>query len=93
MRGVQGLIVAVGLGAALALGVRFLPANAAGQGTPPPASPQASPAPVFQKWPLPAAGQTYAAIDGQRLWRYVREKGDTAERYRGQGHPHEAADP
>ena len=87
MRGVQGLIIAVGLGAALALGVRFLPANAAGQGTAPTASPQASPAPVFQKWPLPAAGQAYAAIDGQRLWRYVREKGDTAERYRGQGHP------
>ena len=85
MRGVQGLIVAVGLGAALALGVRFLPANAAGQGQGTP--PQASPAPVFQKWPLPAAGQAYAAIDGQRLWRYVREKGDTAERYRDQGHP------
>jgi hypothetical protein len=28
-----------------------------------------------------------AAIDGKRLWQYVREQADIAERYRDQGHP------
>jgi hypothetical protein len=92
MRRVEALTLSAGLVAALLLGARFYPVAAAGQGQgtqrPAPPQPSASPSsPVFLGWPLPATGQAYAAIDGKRLWQYVREKGDTAERYRDQGHP------
>jgi hypothetical protein len=49
--------------------------------------PSATSAPVFLRWPLPASGKAYSTIDGARLWKYVREHGEIAERYRQQGHP------
>ena len=60
-------------------------ASAAGQRGPQPARPTS--APTFLSWPLPATAKAYGGIDGKRLWQYVKEKGDTAERYREQGHP------
>jgi hypothetical protein len=41
----------------------------------------------FVSWPLSAADQAYAAVDGKHLWQYVKEQGEIAERYRDQGHP------
>jgi Zn-dependent M28 family amino/carboxypeptidase len=38
-------------------------------------------------WPLPAGDPAYGAIDGRRLWQYVKEQAEIAERYRDQGHP------
>jgi peptidase M28-like protein len=42
--------------------------------------------PVFLRWPLPATGKVYSTIDGARLWQYVKQHADIAERYRQQGH-------
>src|SRR5215510_8243014 len=33
------------------------------------------------------AGTEYGSIDGKRLWQYVKEQANIAERYRDQGHP------
>src|SRR5215831_12345869 len=64
---------------------RFAQTSAASQGArPQTTSPSA---PVFLRWPLPASGNAYSTIDGARLWQYVKEHGDIAERYRQQGHP------
>src|SRR5262245_6570979 len=79
----SALVVAAGLAAASMVASRFTRASAAGQDARPPA---ASPAPVFLRWPLPATGNAYSTIDGARLWQYVKDHGDIAERYR-QGHP------
>ena len=46
-----------------------------------------SSAPVYIGWPLPGDAKAYGAIDGKRLWQYVREQAAIAERYRDQGHP------
>src|SRR5262245_63544664 len=67
---------------------RFTRTSAAGQGPRSPATSSTPPlAPVFLRWPLPATGKAYSTIDGARLWQYVKEHGDIAERYRQQGHP------
>ena len=58
--------------------------NVAGQRPQPPGHGSSA---VFLGWPLPATGKAYGTIDGRRLWQDVREKGDTAERYRDTGHP------
>ena len=42
---------------------------------------------VFLRWPLPVSGNAYSTIDGARLWQYVKEHGEIAERSRQQGHP------
>src|SRR5262249_11859152 len=74
-----------GLVAASMVAGRFAHISAAGQDARPPApSPSA---PAFLRWPLPETGKAYSTIDGARLWQYVREHGDIAERYRQQGHP------
>ena len=39
------------------------------------------------QWPLPAAGQAYADIDGRHLHRYVVDQAAISRRYRDQGHP------
>lgn len=75
----------VGLVAALVLFGRLDQTGAAGQRAQPPDKP--SSAPVYIGWPLPATGEAYGTIDGKRLWQYVREQADIAERYREQGHP------
>jgi len=38
------------------------------------------------RWPLSAASQKYAAIDGQHIWQYVLEQAKIAEDYRDNGH-------
>ena len=77
--------IVLGIVATLVMCVRLYQANVAGQRPPQPAS--ATSAPVFLSWPLPPGGKAYAVIDGKRLWQYVKEQGDIAERYRDQGHP------
>ncbi len=84
-RTVSALAVATSLAAVSLVGGRFTRTTAAAQGPRPPAT---SPSvPVFLQWPLPATGKAYSTIDGARLWQYVKEHGDIAERYRQQGHP------
>ena len=83
MRSAQALSVSLAV-IVVVTGAVLYQANVAGQHPQPPGS---GPAAVFLDWPLPATGQAYAAIDGKHLWQYVRAKGDTAERYRDQGHP------
>ena len=70
---------------ALVMCGRLYQENVAGQRARPAASPPS--APVFLSWPLPETAQAYGTIDGKRLWQYVREHGDIAERYRDDGHP------
>jgi hypothetical protein len=42
---------------------------------------------AFLRWPLPAADQRFAAIDGKRMHRNVVEQAAISRRYRDQGHP------
>ena len=88
MRRAGRLSIVLGVVATLVMCVRLYQANVAGQR--PPQPPSATSAPVFLRWPLPAAAKAYAAIDGQRLW-YVQEQADIAERYRDQGTPSSGA--
>jgi hypothetical protein len=85
MRRTRALSVSVGLVAALVMSARVYQTHATGQSAPQPA--RSSSAPVFVGWPLPATGKAYGTVDGKRLWQYVKEQGDIAERYRDQGHP------
>src|SRR5262245_15718789 len=78
------LVMFAGLAAASMVATRFKPATAAGQDARSPAT--SSSAPVFLRWPLPAAAKAYSTIDGAHLWQHVKEHGDIAERYRQQGH-------
>ena len=81
---VSALALAANLAAASVI-AGHLARAAADQDAPRPApSPSA---PAFLQWPLPATGKAYRAIDGARLWQYVKDHGDIAERYRQQGHP------
>lgn len=88
MRGIKALSVSVAVLTALATCGRDDPRDTTDQadqsGQP---SASGSPGPVFVGWPLSATGKPYGTIDGKRLWQYVKEKADTAERYRDQGHP------
>jgi len=43
--------------------------------------------PALLEWPLPAAAQAYADIDGRHLHAYVVEQAAISRRYRDQGHP------
>jgi hypothetical protein len=81
----SALAVVVALAAASTMAGRFALTSAAAQDVRSPATLPS--APVFLRWPLPATGNTYSTIDGARLWQYVKEHGDIAERYRQQGHP------
>jgi hypothetical protein len=81
----NALSASAGLVAAVVMFGRLHPTGAAAQGGQMPAKP--SSAPVYVGWPLPATGKAYGTIDGKRLWQYVREQADIAERYRDQGHP------
>jgi hypothetical protein len=85
MRRREALQAAVGLLAAVVLCGRFYQAHAQGQAGQQPA--RSPPDPTYVEWPLPASGKAYASIDGKRLWQYVKEQADIAERYRDQGHP------
>src|SRR5262245_10953043 len=76
MRRTSALSAAVGVVAAVVL---------QGQTAQQPARPAADP--TYVQWPLPASGKAYAAIDGKRLWQYVKQQTDIAVRYRDQGHP------
>lgn len=85
MRNRGALSVAVGAGAVVACVGLLLQSHAAGQrGSQPP-----GPAPEHQvlAWPLPAAAKAYASIDGRRMWQYVKQHAEIAERYRDNGHP------
>jgi Peptidase family M28 len=42
---------------------------------------------AFLRWPLPADGQKYGAIDGKRVHRLVVEQSLISRRFRDQGHP------
>jgi hypothetical protein len=42
---------------------------------------------AFLRWPLPADGQKYGAIDGRHLHEYVDELVAISRHYRDQGHP------
>src|SRR6185436_4135559 len=83
-RSVSALALAASLAAASVMAGRRAGAAADQDARPPAPSP--SP-PAFLHWPLPVTGKAYSAIDGARLWQYVKEHGDIAERYRQQGHP------
>jgi hypothetical protein len=85
MRATQSLGVSVCVGVAVVCGAVLFRAGAAAQRAPE----QTGPAPghTFLAWPLHEAGKAYASIDGKRLWQYVKEQADIAERYRAQGHP------
>jgi len=85
LRTFSALVLFAGLAVASMIVPRFTPTSAARQDAHPPAT--SSPAPVFLRWPLPATAKAYSTIDGTRLWQYVQEHGDIAERYRQQGHP------
>src|SRR5437870_13343705 len=41
----------------------------------------------FLRWPLPADGQKYGAIDGKHIHQYVVEQAMISRHYRDQGHP------
>jgi peptidase M28-like protein len=81
----NALSVSVNLVAAFVVCGRLDQSNVAGQRAQQTAN--TTSAPVYVGWPLPASGRAYGAIDGKRLWQYVREQSDIAERYRDQGHP------
>jgi peptidase M28-like protein len=78
-------LVIAGVAATSMVAGRFAHISAAGQDRRAPATSPS--APVFLRWPLPASGNAYSTIDGARLWQYVKQHGDIAERYREQGHP------
>src|SRR5262245_18649281 len=78
------LVVVAGLAPAPIATGRYARASAAAQDARGPAAMPSTP--VFLRWPLPATGNAYSTIDGARLWQYVKDHGDIAERYR-QGHP------
>src|SRR5262245_53438397 len=44
-------------------------------------------APLGRLYQARAQANAYTAIDGKRLWQYVKAQTDIAERYRDQGHP------
>jgi hypothetical protein len=50
----------------------------------PPGSPSD---PAYLHWSLPAGEDKYAAIVGKRIWQYVVEQAEIADRYRANGHP------
>jgi hypothetical protein len=89
------IIAAVTIGAAAAL------LSAVGAAMQAPAPPSTSAAPrttllaapsnkledALLEWPLPAAEQVYAKIDGKHLHRYVEEQAAISRHYRDQGHP------
>src|SRR6516165_7361399 len=85
MRRMTAPAVFVSLVAAFLLCGRLLQTDAAGQRSQQPAQPSSTP--IYVEWPLPPTGKAYGTIDGKRLWQYVREQADIAERYRDQGHP------
>jgi hypothetical protein len=74
-----------GVVAASMVAARFVQTSAASQSSRSQTSVPSAPA--FLRWPLPETGKAYSTIDGARLWQYVKEHGDIAERYRQQGHP------
>src|SRR5262245_12400398 len=78
-------LAVAGLAAASMVAGRLAHTSAAAQDARPPATSPSTP--VFLRWPLPTTGKAYGTIDGARLWQYVKEHGDIAERYRQQGHP------
>ena len=85
------------LSALVVIGAAFIGVRAQSQA---PAAP-ASPIPTFQvpaeklyelkdgmlHWPLSAANQKYAAIDGRKLHQYVEDQVAMSRRYRDSGHP------
>ena len=85
MRRMTAPPVFVSLVATFLLCGRLLQTDAAGQRSQQPAQPSSTP--VYVEWPLPPTGKAYGTINGKRLWQYVREQADIAERYRNQGHP------
>src|SRR5262245_2681732 len=84
MRRMNALSASVGLLAVVVMCGRFYQSEAAGQRAQPPVAPSSAP---YVGWPLPETDKAYGTIDGRRLWQYVREQADIAERYRDQGHP------
>ena len=76
---VTALMLAIVWAAVAMTSDRFTRTSAAAQIARPPATPPSSP--VFLQWPLPATGTAYGTIDGARLWQYVKEHGDIAERF------------
>ena len=41
----------------------------------------------FLRWPIPAGGEVYAAIDGKHLHTFVVQQAEISRRFRDQGHP------